>query len=197
VSRGGHTKERDAPERRCIATGQRGETDGLIRFVVGPDNSVVPDLAEKLPGRGIWVTADRAALEKAVGKGLFSRGAKRAVTVSPGLVDLVEERLVARVVELISLARRAGLARAGLEKAKAVLVDETAVCLMQASDGSPREKTRLRPPEGENTYFADLTAAELGLAFGRDRVIHAALISGGLSERVRYDSARLVGLRKI
>lgn len=197
MTRGGQTKEREAPERRCIATGARGETDGLIRFVVGPDNQIVPDLAEKLPGRGIWVSADRAALDKAVAKGLFSRGAKQAVTVDPGLVDLVEDRLVARVVDLISLARRAGLARAGMEKVKSVLVDDSAVCLLQASDGSDREKGRLRPPNGENSYFADLTAAELGLAFGRDRVIHAALISGGLSERVRYDCARLMGLRKI
>ena len=122
--------------------------------------------------------------------------AKQAVTVDPGLVALVEERLAARVIELISLARRAGEARSGFEKVKAVLVDESAVCLLQASDGSSREKTRLRPPTGKNAYFADLTAAELGLAFGRDRVIHAALLSGGLSERVRYDSARLAGLRK-
>ena len=54
---------------------------------------------------------------------------------------------------------------------------------------------RLRPPEGENTHFCDLSAAELGLAFGRDRVIHAALISGGLGARVRYESARLAGMR--
>jgi predicted RNA-binding protein YlxR (DUF448 family) len=196
MSRGGQGKQREAPERRCIATGARGEKTGLIRFVAGPDGHIVPDLAEKLPGRGIWVSADRAALEKAVKKGLFARGAKRAVTADPSLADLVEDRLVARVVDLVSLARRAGEARAGIEKVKSILVDETAVCLLQASDGSEREKARLRPPKGENTYFADLTAAELGLAFGRGRVIHAALISGGLSERVRYDSARLAGLRK-
>ncbi|NNU79035.1 RNA-binding protein [Halovulum dunhuangense] len=196
MSRGGRKIERDAPERRCIATGETGPKAGLVRFVVGPDDSVVPDLAEKLPGRGIWVSADRAALEKAARKGLFSRAARRAVTAAPDLADRVEALLAARVVELLSLARKAGLALSGLEKVREALVSGEACCLLQASDGSAREKARLRPPAGENTYFAELSAAEMGLAFGRDRVIHAALISGGLAERVRYESARLAGLRR-
>lgn len=196
MTRGGRKKEQDAPERRCIVTGETGGKAGLIRFVVGPDAQIVPDVAEKLPGRGIWVSADRKTLEKAVTKRLFARGAKQPVEVDPGLVDQVEGLLSARVIELVSLARKAGQAMCGLEKVKGLLVNEEAVCLLQANDGSERERTRLRPPTGENAYFADLSAAELGLAFGRDRVIHAALISGGLSDRVRYESARLAGLRR-
>ena len=63
MSRGGHDKDRaDGPERRCIATGEVQPKHGLIRFVVGPEGQVVPDLSEKLPGRGIWVAADRRAV---------------------------------------------------------------------------------------------------------------------------------------
>lgn len=196
MTRGGLKTERDAPERRCIATGETGPKAGLIRFVVGPDDTVVPDIAERLPGRGIWVSASAEAVEKAARKGLFARAARRAVKVDPDLARLVEERLLARLIELLSLARKAGEAVAGLEKVKTVLVSGEAVCLFQASDGSAREKAQLRAPEGEDTYFADLTAAELGLAFGRDRVIHAALISGGLGRLVRYESARLAGMRR-
>lgn len=196
VTRGGRKIDRDEPERRCIATGASGPKAGLVRFVIGPGDQVVPDVAEKLPGRGIWVSANRAALETAVSKGLFSRGAKRKVSADPELPVLVGNLLGQRVVELLSLARKAGQARAGLEKVKTLLVNEEVACLLQASDGSAREKTQLRPPEGENTYFSDLTAAELGLAFGRDRVIHAALISGGLADRVRYESTRLAGIRR-
>ena len=76
MSRGGREKDRDEPERRCIATGEVQPKRGLIRFVVGPEGEIFPDLAEKLPGRGIWVAADRAALRKAAGKGLFARAAK-------------------------------------------------------------------------------------------------------------------------
>ena len=110
MTRGGRTKVRDEAERRCIATGDHAPKTGLIRFVVGPEGEVVPDLLNRLPGRGIWVSADRAALEKAAGKGLFSRAAKAAVKVPDGLVARVEQALAARVVELISLARRAGQA---------------------------------------------------------------------------------------
>lgn len=195
MTRGGRDKDRTEAERRCIATGESGPKEGLIRFVIGPDGTVVPDLAEKLPGRGIWVSATRAAMELAVRKNLFSRAARRQVTAAPDLPDRVEALLASRVVELLSLARKAGKAVAGAEKVKAALVGGTAVCLLQAADGSEREKARLRPPEGEKTHFQTLSASELGLAFARDRVIHAALIAGGLTERVRYESARLGGLR--
>lgn len=186
-------KSRTEPERRCIASGATGGKPGLIRFVVGPNDQVVPDLAEKLPGRGMWVSAEAGAVTKAATKGLFNRAAKRPVKADPDLATLVADLLATRVVELISLARRSGEARAGFEKVKGLLEMDDAVCLLQAADGSPREKRRLRPPDGENAYFADLTAAELGMAFGRDRVIHAALISGGLGARVQYESARLAG----
>lgn len=196
MTRGGRKKDRDKPVRRCITTGVSGPTDALIRFVVGPENAVVPDLAEKLPGRGIWVSADRDAIEKAAKKGLFSRTARQAVKADPALADLVADLLAVRVVELLSLARKAGEAVSGFEKVKTWLVGDDAICLLQATDGSEREKARLRPPKGENTYFTDLTAMELGLAFGRDRVIHAALVSGGLGARIKYESARLAGLRR-
>ena len=196
MTRGGRTTVKEAPERRCTVSGASGPKERLIRFVIGPDDTVVPDLAEKLPGRGIWVSADRAAIEKAAAKGLFSRAARRAVKIDPALADLVEDRLAARVVELLALARKAGEAVCGLEKVKAALVSQEAICLLQASDGSERERERLRPPKGANTCFNQLTSAEMGVAFGRDRVIHAALFPGGLAQSVRYESARLAGLRR-
>ncbi len=123
MTRGGRDKDRDEPERRCIVTGEVQPKAGLIRFVVSPEGVVVPDLAGKLPGRGIWVTADRAAIEKAAAKGLFARAARTGVTVPESLADLVEAGLARRVVDLISLARKAGLAVAGFEKVKGWLAD--------------------------------------------------------------------------
>ena len=196
MSRGGRQKKRDVPERRCIASGTSGPTTGLIRFVVGPDDAVVPDLAQKLPGRGIWVTATRRSLETAVDKGLFSRAARAKVAVPDGLVDQVENGLLRRVTDLISMARKAGQGVAGYEKVKGWLDMGEAALLFQASDGSERGKTKLRPPEGETTYFDVLTASELGLSFGRERVIHAALAAGGLADRIRDDVTRLSGVRE-
>ncbi|MFZ5963103.1 RNA-binding protein [Thalassococcus sp. BH17M4-6] len=195
MTRGGRTKDRDAgPERKCIATGEVQPASGLIRFVVGPDNQIVPDLMGKLPGRGIWVTANRAALDKAVKKGLFARAAKQPVTVPDGMVDTLEPMLARRVVDLVSLARKSGAAVAGYEKVKDWLSKEVAEVLIQSSDGSERGKSKLSTPH-YGRFIGWLTSDELGLAFGRQTVIHAALGSGGLTQRVVEEAQRLKGLR--
>ena len=160
MTRGGRKDPNDGPERRCIVSGESGPRATLIRFVVGPDATIVPDLAGKLPGRGIWVTADRAALERAVSKRLFARAARQPVTVPEGLPDLIERLAARRLVELVSLANKAGL---------------------------------IRPDNA--AYVGCLTAAEMGLSFGREHVIHAAVAAGGLSRRVVEEAAKLARLR--
>ena len=196
MGRGGKKKASDEPERRCIATGKSGGKSGLIRFVIGPEDCIYPDLAGKLPGRGIWVAADRAALKKAVKKGLFARAARQPVTVQETLLEKVEAGLAERVVGLISLSRKAGGAVAGFEKVKDWLEKGEAEVLIQASDGSERGKSKLRPPEEQGRFIGVLTAAELGLAFGRENVIHGALSSGGLTARVVEEAARLAAIRE-
>ncbi|PYE84433.1 RNA-binding protein [Pseudoroseicyclus aestuarii] len=193
MTRGGATKHEDGPERRCIVTGETQPKNGLIRFVVGPEGGVVPDVLGKLPGRGMWVTADREVMDKAT-RGQFARGAKNKVEVPEGLTDEVERQLARRLVELIALARKAGLAVCGFEKVKAALAAENVRVLLQASDGSVRGKTKLWTPTGAR-YFDCLSQQELGLAFGRQSVIHGALASGGLSDRVVDEAAKLRGLR--
>lgn len=194
MTRGGRNKDRDLSERRCIVTGDVQPKAGLIRFVAGPDGAVVPDLVEKLPGRGFWVTAERPILEKAMAKGLFARGARARVTAPDDLMQIIEDGLARRVVELVSLSRKAGDAVAGFEKVKDWLARGKAKVLLQASDGSERGKGKLWTPEG-GRWFGCLTASELGLSFGRDHVIHSALAPGGLTDSVIRDAGRLNGLR--
>ena len=195
MTRGGRTKDQDDPERKCIATGESQPKAGLIRFCLGPEGMVVPDILGRLPGRGFYVSADRAAIEKAAKKGLFTRAARQPVKVPDDMADLVEDLLTRRVVDLVSLARKASDAVMGYEKVKDWLVKGKAVTLLQASDGSERGKTKLHAPEGEGGFIGVLTAGELGLAFGRERAIHAALAAGGLRTRVVEEAARLAGLR--
>jgi hypothetical protein len=195
MGRGGHPKDLiDGPERKCIATGEVQPKFGLIRFVIGPDGQIAPDLMEKLSGRGIWVSADRAVLDKAAAKGLFARAAKQPVQVPDGLTDWVEKLLAQRVVNLISLARKGGRAVSGYEKVKSSLDKEEAEVLIQASDGSERGKSKLSTPH-YGSFIGWLTADELGQAFGRQTTIHAALGAGGLTQRVVEEAARLKGLR--
>lgn len=195
MGRGGQNQHRDEPERRCIATGDVQPRSGLIRFVVGPGDVIVPDILGKLPGRGIWVAADRDALETAIKKRLFARGAKQAVTVPDDLLTQVETLLAKRLIDRISMARKAGLAVAGYEKVRGWLATEEARVLIQSSDGSERGKSKLRAPAGENSFIGCLSAEELGLAFGREHVIHGALAAGGLTKRVVEDASKLSGVR--
>lgn len=196
MTRGGREKDRIDPERKCIATGESQPKAGLIRFCLGPDGQLVPDILGRLPGRGVYVSADRDALEKAAKKNLFSRALRQPVKLPEGLADLVERLQAARVVELLSMARKAGDAVMGYEKVKDWLARGTAATLIQASDGSERGKTKLHAPDGEKGFIGCLSAGEIGLAFGRERAIHAALAAGGLRTRVVEEAARLAGLRQ-
>jgi len=195
MTRGGRDKSGDEPERKCIASGETGSKHGLVRFVVGPEGQIVPDILERLPGRGIWVSADRDLVTKAAKKGLFARAARMPVKAPEDLADTVHDLLTRRVIDLISLSRKSGDAITGYEKVKEWLVKGRARVLIQAEDGSTRGKSKLRPPEGKNTLISWLTAGELGLAFGRERAIHAALAAGGLSPRIVEEAARLSGFR--
>lgn len=195
MTRGGREKTSDDPERKCIVSGESQPKAGLVRFCVGPDNGLVPDVMGKLPGRGIYVSSDRAAITKAATKGLFARAARQPVTVPPDLADMVETLLARRVVDLVSMARKASGAVMGFEKVKDWLVKGRAKILIQSSDGSERGKEKLHPPGGPETLINVLSAQELGLAFGRERAIHAALGAGGLTTRVVEEATRLAGLR--
>ena len=195
MTRGGKEKLQDDPERKCIVTGEVQPKAGLIRFCLGPDDLVVPDILGRLPGRGFYVAADRAAIEKAVKKGLFARAARQPVKLPEDLANLVEDLLLQRVIGLISMARKANGAVMGYEKVKDWLASGRARVLIQASDGSERGKTKLRPPEGEGRFIGHLTGGEIGLAFGRERAIHVALAAGALTSRIVEEAARLSALR--
>lgn len=186
------------PVRRCLATGERMPKERLIRFVVGPDEQVVPDLAAKLPGRGMWLSADAQSIKTAQDRKLFSRAARAKVTVPPDLTVRIEELLVRRCVETISLARRAGEAVCGFEKTRAALKAEAgARVLVQARNGAPDGRAKLAALAGESIpIVAVLNSAEIGEAFGREDTVHAALAPGGLSRRLLIEAARLSGFRE-
>ncbi len=193
MTRGGAAKDRSTPERRCVATGETAPKAGLIRFVLDPDGRVTPDLAEKLPGRGVWVAADRAALSLVERKNLFAKGFKRATPRVEDLVARLETLLAQRVIEALALARKAGHAVAGFEKCREAA--PTAAALFQASDGAPGGKARLRRLARGAAELNCLTSGELGLAFGRASVIHAVLIRGGAASRAIREGRRLDGVR--
>lgn len=204
MTRGGkRTPRRPGQERTCIVSGAVRPQREMIRLVAGPDGRVVPDILNRLPGRGAWVGAERALFESASLTGALRRGLRGFVQVPEGpdaLADEVEALLARHVQGLISLARKAGEAVAGHEKVKGWLQAGRATMLLQAHDGSARERARLWSPrrceEDGITLVTCLSAAELGLAFGRVHAIHAAIAAGGLATRITWETARLAGMRR-
>ena len=167
----------------------------LIRFVLAPDGKLVPDLAGRLPGRGLWLSARRDIVAAAVTKRLFARAARQAVLVDDDLADRLEALLAGRCRDDIGLARRAGQAVAGFTKVEAALASGWAAVLVAAADGAADGRGKLRALAPDVPRVEALTGAELGTAFGREHVVHAALAPGRLAEALCADAARLAGFR--
>jgi predicted RNA-binding protein YlxR (DUF448 family) len=193
-------KEEALRERRCIVTGENLADDALMRFAVSPDGDIVPDVAAKLPGRGIWVSATRAAVDEAVKKNLFGRAAKANVKADTDLSARVEKMLLARMLGDLGLAKRSGALTTGFDNVLRTLESaRPPAVLVEALDGAADGKRKLfgaaHARELELPVVECLTTAELGLALGRENVIHAALNPGGFAQRLVFDAGRLKGFR--
>lgn len=193
----GRAPRPDPRERRDIVTGEVQDEAQLLRFVAGPDGVVTPDLARKLPGRGLWVAADRASVETAAKKGLFSRAAKAKLTAPPDLADQVEVLLKRRLLSGLGLARRAGDLTSGFEKVSSAITSGKAAWLIEASDGAADGRRKLRALARKQSRAPGLiglyTATELGLALGLENVIHTAFLAGRTADRWAQDVHRLSG----
>jgi len=187
------------PLRRCLASGERLPKDTLLRFVVAPDGTLTPDLASRLPGRGLWLTANRESLALAIKKKLFSRSARKPVTIPPDLADRLEALLAERCLDAVGLSRRANRAVAGFEKVREALRAAhgggPAGVLLAASDGSDDGIRKLAALAPDLPTLACFTAQELGKAFGRDHIVHALIGPGPLARRLTADGGRLAGFR--
>lgn len=184
-------------ERRDIVSGEVMTEQRLIRFVAGPEGQVVPDLARKLPGRGLWVAADRASVATAAKKGLFARAAKAQLKASAELPDQVEMLLKTRLLAGLGLAKRGGDLISGFEKVSSAIAAGKVAWLVEACDGAADGRGKLlrlarhqSPAPGLIGLFG---AAELGLALGGENVIHTAFLAGRAAERWTEDVRRLAG----
>lgn len=180
--------------RRCVVTRERGTPDSMLRFVVGPDRVIVPDLSARLPGRGIWLSARRDVLDNAQNRGVFSRAARQQVTVPSDLPEQIAAGLIRRISDVLGLARRAGQSVCGFMKVREWIVAHQAGIIVQASDGSPDECVRLLSGARDLPVVSPLTAEKLGHIFGREHVVHAALRKGALASRLQQECERFAGV---
>lgn len=182
------------PLRRCIVTRERGPKEGMVRFVLGPDRALVPDLSGRLPGRGMWLSARADVLEMALARGGFARAARGPVGVPGDLPGLLRAGLESRIGELLGLARRAGQAIAGFEKAREWVRSRRAALVVQAHDGSAEERDRFLSGAADLEVKTPLSAAALGAVFGRERAVHVVVAAGNLARTLANECERLAGL---
>ena len=179
-------------ERTCIVTRQAGEPEGLIRFVVGPDMAVVPDLKRQLPGRGCWVTADRVHVDEAARKNLFSRAFKARVNPGDDLGQMVDALLARSALGVLGLARKAGQVALGAAKVEGAVRSGKAVLVLHAAEASPDGVRKIAQARRAVVYaggpaipaYKLFSEAELGLALGGTNVIHAAVLAGDTGKAV-------------
>ena len=187
-------KNATPPMRRCLASGDSQPQAGMIRFVVSPENVVTPDVKGTLPGRGLWVTANRDALQTVIAKRLFNRGAKKQVTVPDNLIEMIVDIYQKRCLSNLSLANRAGHVMAGRDTVKTALHNNPhVVCLVQGHDASPKEldKMAVIAKATDTPVIRPLTAAQMGGALGKEHAVHAVLTNGGLATLLRADMEKL------
>lgn len=213
----GPRTDRSATVRMCAVTRQVRPIDDLIRFVVSPQGEVVPDLKRKLPGRGLWISASRKAVEEAVRRHQFSKGFKRDVRVSPTLAADTESLLARSAIDALAMAAKAGQVISGFAKVEDALGRRQAQgrtqgrtqapihALIHASDGAAdgirkldaiaRQNAGINDESREFPVVTALTSEQLDLALGRSNVIHAALLAGPASKTFLSRSHILVRYR--
>lgn len=189
-------------ERRCIVSNETMREARLIRFALGPDSVVVPDVAAKLPGRGAWVRADRAAVAQAAKKGAFARAFKQPVKTGDDLPAFTETLLAKRCLDLLGMAARAGGLGMGATQVEQAIRARPQLLLIEAVDGAQEGREKLMsihigfwqaPPPA----VACFSSTELGVALGRERVIHATLLQERLALVWAAEIGRLAGFRSI
>ncbi|ABI76949.1 conserved hypothetical protein [Hyphomonas neptunium ATCC 15444] len=193
-------EDASSPERQCAVTRERLPKAEMLRFVLSPDGIVTPDVSERLPGRGVWVKAERGLIDQAARKGAFARGFKSQVTVPDGLSDLIERLLLKRCVDTLALARKAGQAICGFDQVRDALRGGHPAFLLEAADGAEDGRSKVyflaKALYSDVKVAGALSAPELGMAFGRDRVIHGLVRRGAIAQTWEMAYRRLTGFRE-
>ena len=177
----------------CIVTGEKQRKSELLRFVLGPENVIVPDVLGCLPGRGFWLKSSKKVISAACKKNIFSRCASTSVTVPEDLVETVERLLRRHCLEIFGLARRAGQMVGGYEKVKLILLAGKVGVLFMASDVAQDSKNKINKLVVGVPIINCFSGDELGAAVGRERLAHAVVRPGGFTQKLLSETSRFLG----
>lgn len=177
--------------RKCIVCGEVKEKEQLLRFTLTPDNQIIPDFKKKLPGKGIYVSVSKVALQKAVEKNLFAKAVKKNAKVSAELMQTVEDLLRKKGLESICLAKKAGDLVTGFEKVGEKIKYNKAAFLLEAADAGADGHQKIMALAGGLEIFSLYSVEELDKALDKVNTVHAALLKGDMAKLVHTDLVRL------
>ena len=181
--------------RKCLVTGINTDKKHLIRFVIDPKKNLIADIEQTLPGRGYWVQAEREIILKALKNKVFFKAISDKITIQLNLLDIIEKQIKQKLINQISLSRKAGKAIFGFDKIKSILASKTINLLIQANDGSIKEKKRIVVKSIPQIIDNCLSGSELGKIFGKDWVVHCAILDAKISEKMIFNANRLNNLK--
>ncbi|SFR81157.1 DUF448 domain-containing protein [Sphingomonas jatrophae] len=195
------------PERTCIITREKGARDALIRLALAPDGSVAPDVRARAPGRGAWIGADRATLERAIAKGKLKGALARAfkgapLTIPADLPDRIEQALARATLDRLGLEARAGTLLTGSDRISDAARKGQVSLLLHADDAAEDGNRKLDQAwrvgldrEGEAVRGLVIPASRsiLSMAVGRENVVHIALTAPAAAARVSETLRRWCG----
>ncbi len=180
-------RENRKPIRQCALTRLRSREDDLLRFVLDPENRVVPDIKRKLPGRGVWITATYQCVANAVRKNVFSRSFKRTLAPNQELAELAGLLLRRSALQDLALTNKSGCAVSGYTKVESAIKAGKVLALLHAFDSSRDGRDKLdrlaravaSAKDKDFAHISCFTCAELSLALGKGNVNHSAIADGG------------------
>jgi len=193
-------------ERRCLASGGIRDPKDMVRFVLSPEGVVTPDIAGKLPGRGVWVSAERKSLEKTIALKSFARGFKGKAKLEGDLVNLTERLLMRRVLGLITMARKSSVIAMGFDQVQSMARESAIKFRIEAKDGSKDGRGKIRTLSkaiNREQELADpivigcFTAEEIGNALARESIVHAAIRPCKLAKSLAVDVKKLSGFKEL
>ena len=178
-------------ERKCIVSGEVLPKENLLRFVVTPDNQIVPDFKKKLAGKGIWVSNSKSMLKKAIDKNIFSKAAKKTVKTDSELVEIVEGLLKKHGLNTISLARKAGILLTGFEKVSESIKKNKAAFILEAEDAGADGHNRIMLLAKNLEVFRIYKVEELDKALNKVNTVHAAFLQSEMAKQIRNEFSKL------
>lgn len=175
--------QRELIERKCILDGTVKPQGELLRFVE-IDNMLLPDFNKKLPGKGMYVTANRLSLQKALEKKLFHKVSRHNLKVADDFLETVEKLIKQQALESLNLARKSGALITGFEKVREAIKKNNVEFIIEASNAASDGKEKMVLLAKSIEIFNLFSIDELDMALNKENTVHVAILKSDVARMV-------------